>query len=59
MGGFLYYIIVGAIAGWIGSKLYHGESSGLLMNILLGIVGAVVGRMGFRTSRTYFNKHYR
>ncbi len=40
---FLYFIIVGAIAGWLGSLLFKGHGSGILMNIILGILGAVVG----------------
>ncbi|MCB0686079.1 MAG: GlsB/YeaQ/YmgE family stress response membrane protein [Saprospiraceae bacterium] len=39
----LYIIIVGAIAGWLGSFLFRGSGSGLIWNILLGIIGAVVG----------------
>jgi len=41
--GFLSWIILGAIAGFVGSKLVHGAGQGLLMNIVLGIVGALVG----------------
>ncbi len=39
----LYFLIVGALAGWIGSLLFKGSGSGLLMNIVLGILGAIVG----------------
>lgn len=43
----LYSLIVGAIAGWLGSKLFKGSSSGLIINIVLGIVGAFVGSWAF------------
>lgn len=38
----LLWIIFGAIAGWIASMLTN-TSSGLLMDIVVGVIGAVVG----------------
>ena len=40
--GWLMAIIIGALAGWIAEKLTR-SSHGLLMNIVMGIIGAVVG----------------
>ncbi len=40
---FLYFIIIGAIAGWLAGKLMRGGGFGLLMNIILGIVGGLLG----------------
>ena len=40
--GWIMAIIIGALAGWIAEKIMKAEH-GLLMNIILGIVGAVVG----------------
>lgn len=40
--GWILSIIVGALAGWIAEKIMK-TNQGLLMNIVLGIVGAVVG----------------
>ena len=37
------WIVLGLIAGFIASKLVAGSGQGLLMDIVLGIVGAVVG----------------
>jgi len=37
------WIVLGLIAGWIASKIMHGSGSGLLLNLVLGIVGAFVG----------------
>jgi len=34
---------LGLIAGFIASKLYSGSGQGFLMDIVLGIVGAVLG----------------
>jgi uncharacterized membrane protein YeaQ/YmgE (transglycosylase-associated protein family) len=41
--GFLSWIVLGLIAGFIGSKIVNKSGAGLLMDIILGIVGAVVG----------------
>lgn len=40
---FLAWIILGLIAGFIGSKLVNKSGEGLILDILLGVIGAVVG----------------
>jgi uncharacterized membrane protein YeaQ/YmgE (transglycosylase-associated protein family) len=40
---YLAWIVLGLIAGFIGSKLVNKSGEGLLMDIVLGIVGAIVG----------------
>ena len=40
--GWIMAIIIGALAGWIAERVMK-SNQGLLMNIILGIVGAVVG----------------
>jgi uncharacterized membrane protein YeaQ/YmgE (transglycosylase-associated protein family) len=50
--GWIGYIIIGAIAGWIAGKIVKGSGSGFLMNIVIGIIGALVG--GFLLS-FFFN----
>jgi uncharacterized membrane protein YeaQ/YmgE (transglycosylase-associated protein family) len=37
------WIILGLIAGFIGSKIVDSQGQGLWLNIALGIVGALVG----------------
>lgn len=39
----LAWIVLGLIAGFIGSKIVNKSGEGILLDILLGIVGAVVG----------------
>jgi uncharacterized membrane protein YeaQ/YmgE (transglycosylase-associated protein family) len=39
----LAWIILGLIAGFIASKIVNSSGQGLLIDIVLGIVGAVVG----------------
>lgn len=40
---FLAWIVLGLIAGFIGSKIVNHRGEGVLLDIILGIVGAVVG----------------
>ena len=50
--GYLGWIIIGALAGWIGSKLMGTDArQGGLANIVVGIIGACVG--GFVTQRFF------
>jgi uncharacterized membrane protein YeaQ/YmgE (transglycosylase-associated protein family) len=37
------WIILGLIAGFIGSKIVNSQGQGLWLDIVLGIVGAIVG----------------
>ena len=37
------WIVLGGIAGWIGSLLINKRGEGLFLDIILGIVGGVVG----------------
>ena len=41
--GWIGYIIIGAIAGWIAGKIVKGKGSGILLNIVTGVVGALLG----------------
>jgi uncharacterized membrane protein YeaQ/YmgE (transglycosylase-associated protein family) len=43
MQSWIGWIIVGGIAGWLAGKLMKGGGFGILVNILLGIVGSVIG----------------
>jgi len=40
---YLAWIVLGLIAGFLGSKIVNKRGEGLLLDIVLGIVGAVVG----------------
>jgi uncharacterized membrane protein YeaQ/YmgE (transglycosylase-associated protein family) len=39
----LSWIVLGLIAGFIGSKIVDSQGQGLWLNLVLGIVGAIVG----------------
>jgi len=40
-------LIIGALAGWIAGKIMKGKGFGLAINIVVGIVGAVIGSFLF------------
>ena len=46
---FLAWIVLGLIAGFIASKIVNKSGSGAVMDIVLGVVGAVVGGWLFNT----------
>lgn len=39
----LWFLIIGGIAGWLAGKVINGGGSGILMNVIIGIIGAVIG----------------
>ncbi|GFG69615.1 GlsB/YeaQ/YmgE family stress response membrane protein [Mycolicibacter senuensis] len=41
--GWIGYIIIGAIAGWLAGKIVGGDGRGILMNIVIGVIGALIG----------------
>jgi len=41
--GLISWIIIGLIAGWVAGKISRGQGFGCIVNIILGLVGAVVG----------------
>ena len=50
--GFIAWIIIGIIAGWLTGKLMRGAGFGVLMDMVVGLVGALVG--GFVSSHLGF-----
>ena len=41
--GFLAWIVVGGIAGWLAGQVMKGGGYGILIDIILGILGGIVG----------------
>ncbi|MGB3408958.1 MAG: GlsB/YeaQ/YmgE family stress response membrane protein [Jannaschia sp.] len=50
--GWIAAIIVGGLAGWVGSMIMKADT-GLFLNIILGIVGAVVANFLLGVFRIY------
>lgn len=40
---FLYFILIGAVSGWIAGRIWKGAGFGLLGNIIVGIIGGFLG----------------
>ncbi len=48
LGGWIGALVLGGLAGWVASMIMKtNESMGLFLNIVVGIVGAVVGNLVF------------
>ena len=46
MGGWIIAIIIGGVAGWLASIVMRRDASmGIFWNILVGIVGALIGNV--------------
>jgi uncharacterized membrane protein YeaQ/YmgE (transglycosylase-associated protein family) len=46
---FLWFIIVGLIAGWLAGVLMKGGGFGVIGDIIVGIIGALIGGWLFST----------
>ena len=40
--GIIAALVIGAIAGWLAGLIVHGAGFGLIGNIVIGIIGALV-----------------
>ncbi|MEP6646492.1 MAG: GlsB/YeaQ/YmgE family stress response membrane protein [Saprospiraceae bacterium] len=39
----LYFIVIGALAGWLAGVIWKGSGFGLIGNIITGIIGGMIG----------------
>ena len=44
----IYFLLIGLAAGWLAGKLMKGRSFGLLGNMVVGVIGAILGGFLFR-----------
>lgn len=51
--GWIGYIIIGGIAGWLASKVVKGTGSGIVVDIVVGIIGGFLG--GFLLAKLGFD----
>jgi uncharacterized membrane protein YeaQ/YmgE (transglycosylase-associated protein family) len=51
--GFIAWILAGLIAGWAAGQIMKGGGYGPLMDILLGIVGGIIGGWLFNALGIY------
>ncbi len=50
--GIIAWIIIGVIAGWLTGKIMKGSGFGFLMDMVVGLVGALIG--GFLSAHLGF-----
>lgn len=43
----LWWLIIGGLAGWAAGLLMRGQGFGILANVVIGILGAVLGGLVF------------
>ncbi len=46
---FIWFILVGLVAGWLAGQLVKGGGFGLVGDIVVGVVGALIGGFLFST----------
>jgi len=46
---FIWFILVGLVAGWLAGQLVRGGGFGLVGDIVVGVVGALIGGFLFST----------
>ena len=42
---FLWYLLIGLVAGWLANLLVKGHGSGLVVNLIVGIVCFLIGSL--------------
>ena len=42
------FLLIGAVAGWLAGLIFKGRGLGLIGNIIIGVIGAVLGGSIFR-----------
>ena len=40
---FLWFLLIGLLAGWIAGQIMKGRGFGLVGNLIVGVIGAVLG----------------
>ncbi len=44
----LLFLLVGLVAGWLAGQIMKGKGFGLVGNLVIGVIGAFIGRYVFR-----------
>jgi uncharacterized membrane protein YeaQ/YmgE (transglycosylase-associated protein family) len=43
LSSILWFLVIGIAAGWIASKIMQGRGAGLTGNLVIGVIGALIG----------------
>lgn len=54
MFNFIWFLLIGLIAGWLAGRILRGNGFGIIVNLVIGVVGSflggiVFGLLGFRS----------
>lgn len=44
----IYFLLIGLIAGWLAGKIMRGGGFGILGDLVVGVIGAILGGFLFR-----------
>jgi len=47
LGNFIWFLIIGVIAGWLAGQISRGGGFGLWGDLIVGVIGALVGGFVF------------
>jgi uncharacterized membrane protein YeaQ/YmgE (transglycosylase-associated protein family) len=47
--GFIWFILIGLLAGWLAGQLMQGGGFGVIGDIIVGVIGALLGGLLFNT----------
>lgn len=39
----LWYVLIGLVAGWLAGLIVKGSGSGVVLNLIIGVIGSVLG----------------
>lgn len=51
--GFIWFLVIGLVAGWLAGKITRGSGFGAFGNMVVGVVGAMLGGFVFRLFGIY------
>lgn len=40
---FVWFLLIGLLAGWLGGQIMRGSGFGLIGNLIVGVIGAILG----------------
>ena len=49
--GLLWFVVIGAVAGWLAGRFMRGNGFGLIGDIIVGIIGSFLGRFLLSATR--------
>lgn len=45
---FLWFLLIGLAAGWLAGQIFKGSDFGLVGNLIVGVIGSILGGFLFR-----------